>query len=66
MQDFQYDSLSAVFIPGEKGLVVSVNLQGRGRAGARQSLDVTLNFYGFERGLNAYLEGRSRVLGLGR
>jgi hypothetical protein len=66
MQDFRYDSLSAVFIPGEKGLVVSVNLQGQGRVGAKQSLDITLNFYGFERGLNTYLAGRSRVLELSR
>jgi hypothetical protein len=66
MQDFRYENLSAVFIPGEKGLVVSVNIQGQGRSGAKQSLDITLNFYGFERGLNTYLAGRSRVLDLSR
>jgi hypothetical protein len=62
IQDFQYDRLSAIFIPGENGLVVSVNIQGQGRIGAKQPLDITLNFHGFERGLNTYLAGRSRVL----
>jgi len=66
MTDFEYDQLSAEPTRAEAELVVKVHIQGRGRTGAKQPLDITLNFRGLEEGLSAYLQLTSRVFRIGR
>jgi hypothetical protein len=64
LTDFQYSAVQGELTHqgSEKDLVVAVTIQGTGRTGAKQPLDITLNFRGFEHGLNSYLNARSRVL----
>ncbi len=66
LKDFELDHLRAKFKRENGELIVAVTIQGRGRTGSQQPLDITLNFNGFEQGLNAYLAARSRVLGMGK
>jgi hypothetical protein len=65
MKDFEYDHLRANFTHTQGELVVAVQFLGRGRVGAKQPLDITLNFRGLEHGLNSYLAARARVLNSG-
>jgi hypothetical protein len=65
MKDFEYHHLSATLTRSEGPLLVVVRIQGRGRTGIRQPLDITLNSRGLEEGLNSYLAAQSRVLTIG-
>ncbi len=66
MGDFAYDKLRADFTRPEGNLLVVIQIQGCGRGGARQPLDITINYRGLEHGLNSYLVARSRVLNLSK
>jgi hypothetical protein len=66
LTDFDYDSLSANFTREGGRLVVSVQITGQGREGAKQPFDITLNFRGVEDALNTYLQTRKSVFELGQ
>ncbi|HWP39667.1 MAG TPA: YdbH domain-containing protein, partial [Tepidisphaeraceae bacterium] len=66
LTDFAYDQIRAQLARGADGwLLVSITIRGRGRTGARQPLDITLNYRGLEQALNSYLAAHSRVLSIG-
>ncbi|WP_428939819.1 intermembrane phospholipid transport protein YdbH family protein [Fontivita pretiosa] len=66
LTDFAYDQIRAQLSREADGLLlVSITIRGRGRTGARQPLDITLNYRGLEEGLNSYLAAHSRVLSIG-
>jgi hypothetical protein len=66
LTDFDYDSLAANFAPDGQNLVISVQIAGHGREGAKQPFDITLNFRGVEDALNTYLQTRKSVFRFGQ
>jgi hypothetical protein len=56
LRDFEYDVLRADLVyERERGLIAHVDLQGRGRTGARQPLHVEINIDGLDQALLYYL-----------
>ena len=66
VRDFEYDLLQVGFRPTPDGDVAAqMRIHGRGRGGGRLPLNLGLNVEGLERGLEAYLAAKSRVLSPG-
>jgi hypothetical protein len=66
VRDFEYDLLQVGFRPTPDGDVAAqMRIHGRGRGGSRLPLHLGLNVEGLERGLEAYLAAKSRVLSPG-